>query len=588
MSPKTHPKQPAWIEQPPAQDSFRSIFKWGSPTEFKHPNEHLVALMQKTFGLNENDLLEPRNTGEQIIDFKLPRKLSQNKIKALRNIVGSDNVATDSYTRVKNAYGKTMLDLMRLREGLLENIPDAVLYPKDKEEIQQIVQYCHKHRLPLYPIGGRSSVTRGFEAVKGGIALDLSVHMNQIMEFNETNHTIKVQPGIYGPDLEDALNQAPNRFGSERAYTCGHFPQSFEFSTVGGWIAALGSGQESTYYGDMKDLIIAQEYVTPSGTYTTREFPAAATGPDIGDIFSGSEGTLGILVSATIKVFHYQPQNRRRFSFIFKSYEEGLAATREISQGEFGNPSVFRLSDPEETDVALKLYGIEGTLIDRWIKIRGFKPMQRALLIGAADGDADYSALVKKKVKKICHKHGGMNTTGFVVSQWEKGRYKDPYMREDLQDFGLMIDTLETSVRWDNLKKVHEGVRNYIKSRPNTICMTHSSHFYPQVTNLYFIFIAKMDQIREYKEFQAGIIQAIYENGGSLSHHHGIGRMISPWFESYLGTNEINLLKAIKKHLDPRLIMNPGGTLALDGPLKEKSPKTTKSSQHRQKLKRKS
>jgi alkyldihydroxyacetonephosphate synthase len=310
--------------------------------------------------------------------------------------------------------------------------------------------------------------------------------------------------------------------------------------------------------------------VTPTGSFKTLAYPGTATGPKVNDIMKGSEGAFGVLVSATMRVFRYQPENRRSFAFMFSTWEAAVDAAREISQGEFGMPSVFRISDAEETDVAMKLYGIEGTAFDKIMAFRGFKPMQRSLYIGMAEGEKDFAANIKKKVKKICRAQGGMYLTGYPLKNWEHGRFADPYMREDLNDFGVMIDTLESGVTWDNLHNLHRGVREFIKSRPNTVCMTHASHFYPQGTNLYFIFIAKMENINEYKEFQDGIIDRIQKHGGSLSHHHGIGKMISPWMEQHLGTEQMNVLRALKKHFDPHNIMNPGGTLGLDLPEAER------------------
>ena len=156
-----------------------------------------------------------------------------------------------------------------------------------------------------------------------------------------------------------------------------------------------------------------------------------------------------------------------------------------------------------------------------------------------------------------------MYITGVPLKNWERGRYTDPYLREDLNDFGIMIDTLESAVPWDRLHGLWRGVREHIKSHPNTVCMTHGSHFYPQGTNLYFIFLARMDDVEEYKKLQNGIIDRIQEHGGSLSHHYGVGKMIAPWMEKHLGKEQMDVLRALKHHFDPNNIMNPGGTLGL-------------------------
>jgi alkyldihydroxyacetonephosphate synthase len=567
-----NPFQPRWIEQAPTAGSYRSIFKWGAPEAFKHPNRRLVDLVKKTFHMTDADFTSTVSTGNEPVTCDAPVRIPPEKIEALKAIAGDSNVSTDDYSRVKYASGKTAEEALKLRRGIVEGAADVVVHPRGREDVQKIVAFCHEQKIPLYPYGGGSSVNFGFQCVHGGVSLVLSTHMNRVLGFSEANQTITVEPGILGPAYEELLNQAPERLGAKRRYTGGHFPQSFEYSTVGGWIAALGAGQQSSYYGDAYDIVIGQEYVTPAGTFRTLDYPATATGPKVNDIMKGSEGAFGVLVGATLRVFRYLPENRQRFSFVFPTWESAVDAAREISQGEFGMPAVFRISDPEETDVGLKLYGVEGTVIDRMMSLRGFRPMQRCLCLGHTEGEKDFSENVRKKIRQICRQHGAMDATSYPAKKWEHGRYTDPYMREDMNDFGVVIDTLESAVTWDNLHALHQGVRGFVKSRPDTICMTHASHFYPQGTNLYFIFIARMSDIDEYRELQAGIIDRIQEYGGSLSHHHGVGKMIAPWMEAHLGSEQMGVLRALKKHFDPRNIMNPGGTLGLDlpGPRKRK------------------
>jgi len=560
---------PDWYEKEPPTNSYRSIFKWGDPDRFKHPNKRLYALMKEAFNLTDADFRKKENLGEEPVEYDLPSRLSPEQLEELKAIVGQANVQTDDYNRLRVAYGKMMYDLIRLREKVIENLPDAVVYPRDKEDVRRLVRWCNKHKIPVTAFGGGSSVMRGTECPRGGISLDMAKHMNQVIELNPINQTVTVQPGMMAPEYEAVLNEAPRLFKTKHRYTGGHLPQSFDSASVGGWIVTRGAGQNSTYYGKIEDLVVCQEYITPKGDIVTKEYPAEAIGPDIDHIMMGSEGAFGILVEATLRVFRYRPENTSRYSYIFKDYASALEAVREVSQGEFGLPSVFRLSDPEETEVAMKLYGVEGTIIDKMLRARGYQPNQRCLLLGTADGDAGYTRLVKRRIGKIARKYGAMSSTGYVTRKWEHGRFMDPYLREDLQDYGIIIDTLECAVPWDRLEKVWREVRAFCKSRPNTICMSHSSHFYPQGTNLYFIFIAKMDA-EEYLEYQPRVIDHICKSGAALSHHHGIGRMLAPWYEASLGSNQLELLRAIKDHLDPDNIMNPGGTLALDLPEQEK------------------
>jgi alkyldihydroxyacetonephosphate synthase len=191
--------------------------------------------------------------------------------------------------------------------------------------------------------------------------------------------------------------------------------------------------------------------------------------------------------------------------------------------------------------------------------------MQKCLLLGHTDGERAFSANVNRKIRKICARHGAFNLSfAQVTKSWEKGRFRDPYMREDLEDFGILIDTLECAVTWSQMEQVHRTVREYIKARPQTVCMTHLSHAYPQGGNLYFIFIAKMNTIKEYLDLQYGILEKIQQSGAALSHHHGVGKQSSPWLEGQIGKAQMDVIRALKGHFDPLNIMNPGGTLGLD------------------------
>ena len=556
---------PPWFEGKLPARSYRSAFKWGAPDGFKHPNPRLYALMKETFGLADADFREPQKLGLEEVRAEAPVSLPDAQVEFFRALLGDENVSDDVYDRLRVSYGKTMIDALRLRDKKVENLPDLVLHPRHRDDVAAVVRYCHEREIPLYTYGAGSSVTRGTECIRGGVSIHLGTHMNRVLSLNAINQTVTVEPGILGPDLEAALNEARERFGAPHAYTCGHFPQSFEFSSVGGWVVTRGAGQNSTYYGKAEDLVLSQEYITPVGEIRTVDVPAYATGPNIDQIMIGSEGAFGILVAVTLKVFRYRPENTTRFSFIFPDWPSACTAAREMMQGEFGRPSVFRLSDPEETDVAFKLYGVEGTPIDTLVSLRGFKRGERCLMLGTVDGDRAYTAMVKRRLRQVARAHGGMYTSGLITKKWEHGRFTDPYMREDLQDFGVLIDTLECATNWEDLPRVHADVRAFVKSRARTVCMTHMSHCYPQGANLYFIFIAKMNA-NEFYEFHRGILDAIQESGATMSHHHGIGKMTAPWLEGQLGSDELEVLRALKRHFDPKNILNPGGTLALDLP----------------------
>jgi len=546
--------RPPWLEGPPPPGSWRALFRWGDPGRVKHPAAALVRLLQEAFGLRDEDLLEPRRTGLGPAAAPGPSRLAPGARAGLEAMLGPENVRTDDPSRLAAACGKGMLDLLRLRRGLVPPLPDAVLHPRDRQDLERILAFCAREGIPVTPRGGGTSVTRGAECPLGGVALDLRTHLDKVLRFSEANQTITVQPGLGGPRLERILNRAPELFGAARRYTCGHFPQSFQFSTVGGWVATRGAGQNSTYFGKIEDLVLSQEWVTPAGVIRTCDHPAAATGPDTDQILLGSEGAFGVLSEVTLKVFRHMPGNRRRFGHLLPDWDSALAAAREIMQGEFGHPSVFRLSDPEETRVALKLYGLGA--------LASFGP--RCLLLGSADGGPGFTGLVRRRIGRICRRLGALPLSGLAARAWERGRFLDPYLRDDLQDFGILTDTLECAVAWDGLERVRRAVRAHCAARPGTLCLTHLSHCYPQGASLYFVFMARMDSIPEYQAFQAGILDIIRDQGAAMSHHHGIGRMAAPWLEGQLGAAQLDLFRAIKRHFDPQGLMNPGGTLGLD------------------------
>ena len=352
--------EPKWLLTPAPADSYRSIFRWGDPNFFKYPKESLYTLMKETFKMTDDDFKAySDDIGFDPVDLSdHPVQLAPEHIEALKKIVGEQNVSTTDYDRLSVAYGFTAYDILRLRHKRVDSVPDVVLYPETTGQVEQIVAYSTEHHIPLYVYGGGSSVTRGVEPVKGGISLDMRRNFNKVISFNEIDQTITVQAGMSGPDLEKTLQSAPELFGAKRQYTCGHFPQSFEYSSVGGWTVTRGAGQNSTYYGTIADIVLSQKYATPIGTIQTSHYSREATGPNLNQIMMGSEGTFGVLTEVTLRIFRWMPQNRKRFSYIFKTWDAAMKAAREMMQCECGYSSVFRLSDPEETNLMLKLYNV--------------------------------------------------------------------------------------------------------------------------------------------------------------------------------------------------------------------------------------
>lgn len=557
--------EPKWIKQAAPADSYRSIFRWGDPEFVKYPKETLYKMMKEKFKMTDEDFKQYScDPGLDRVELNIPSKLAEEHIDFLKSVVGDGFVSLTDYDRLSVAYGSTAYDLLRMREHRFDSLPDAVVYPDTAQQVEQIVAYCTEKKIPLYVYGGGSSVTRGVEPIKGGISLDMRKRFNKVISFNEVDQTITVQAGMSGPDLEKTLQNAQQLFGAKRAYTCGHFPQSFEYSSVGGWVVTRGAGQNSTYYGTIADIVLSQKYATPIGAFQTSHYPREATGPSLNQIMMGSEGTFGVLTEVTLKVFRWMPENRKYFSFIFRDWETGMAAAREMMQCECGYSSVFRLSDPEETNLMLKLYNVDETPLEPLLKLRGFKDMERCLFLGFTDGEKGFSKNVAKNIGKIARRFGGMSLTSIVTKSWEHGRFTDPYLRDMLMDFGITTDTLECTVNWSNMAQVHRDVRKVCHALPDTIVTTHMSHCYPQGANLYFIFITKMGKADEFKAYHTSVLDAIQKSGAAISHHHGIGKMFAPWLEGSLGRTEYGVFKVLKNYFDPDYNLNPGGTIGLD------------------------
>lgn len=558
--------EPKWVLTPAPEESYRSIFRWGDPEFFKYPKESLYKLMKETFKMTDDDFKDYTDDigFDKVVLSAHPSKIAKKHVEALKKIVGDEFVTTEDYPRLAVAYGCTGYDLLRLRHKQIENVPDVVVYPDTTEQVEQLVAYATENKIPLYVYGGGSSVTRGMEAVKGGMTLDMRKRFNKVISFNETDQTITVQAGMSGPKLEETLQNAPNLFGAKRAYTCGHFPQSFEYSSVGGWTVTRGAGQNSTYYGCITDIVLSQKYATPIGRIVTSHYPREATGPNLNQIMMGSEGTFGVLTEVTLRVFRWMPENRKRFSYMFKNWEIAMDAAREMMQYECGYSSVFRLSDPEETHLMLKLYNVDETPLAPILDKCGYKDMERCMFLGFTDGEKGFSKNVAKNIAKIALKHGAMPMTGYVTKSWEKGRFNDPYLRDTLMDFSVITDTLECTVNWSNMAQVHRDVRKVCHALPNTVVTTHMSHCYPQGANLYFIFITKMNDADEFKRYHTTILDAIQKSGAAISHHHGVGKMFAPWLEGYIGEKEYGVFKVLKNYFDPDYLMNPGGTIGLD------------------------
>ena len=554
---------PDWTDQPPLKGSFREIGKIGKQEDIKVPSVQYYRQLKKELGLTRDDF-QTKYDGNVPVSSVPQSNIDPKFTEVLTDIVGEENIQVDDFHRVKYSYGKLAEEYVSIKRGVLHEITGAVVHPRNKTEVQKIVALCNEKNIPIYVYGGGSSAAKGLLPEKEGITLVLNTHLNKVLEVNELNQTCRVEAGCMGPQLEDTLNNAPELFNTKHRFTNGHFPQSFELSSVGGWVLTLGSGQASTYYGEPYNLVLGMEMITPTGVINTSEYVTTATGPKVLDMLKGSEGAFGVLVELTIKIFRYMPKNRKYFGYIFPDWESGVDAAREICQGEFGLPAILRLSDSFETEHGFQMYP-QPKLVEWGLTRLGYKPGKRCFCIGTVEGDREFTKLVRRKIGKIARRHGALSITGKSAKDWEKDRYSSFLVGEAITDYNIILDTVETPVHWDNLHHIHDAVLNYGRSKPGTFCISHASHFYPTGTNLYFIYGIK-GSVDDYIEYRTGIIDAMVQAGGSPSHHHGVGRMLNQWIEGFLGKEEMDVLRSLKRHFDPNNIMNRGTVLGLNMP----------------------
>ena len=356
-----------------------------------------------------------------------------------------------------------------------------------------------------------------------------------------------------------------------RGFTVGHFPQSFEFSTLGGWIATRSAGQTSIGYGKIEEMVERVRVITPRGPIDVKPLPAKATGPDVLQLLIGSEGAFGVIVEATVRVKPL-PAVRDFRGVLFRAFEDGVEVIREMMQREI-KVVMARLSDSDETSASLALSRPPETTRTRlklragqwWIKQRGYDFASSCLMVLGSEGEAEHVRQTKKAALGVCRSRGGMDLGGSVGRSWLRERFALPYLRDDLLDRGVMIDTLETAMTWSNLLNLYAAVRHSLHdaitatgARP--FVMTHVSHAYRDGASLYSTFLGKQadDPIAQWWSVKRAATEAILAHGGALSHHHGIGRDHAEWLAREQGELSLQALRALKATFDPDGLLNRG------------------------------
>jgi alkyldihydroxyacetonephosphate synthase len=531
---------------------------WGERPDGAHFPEAGLRMLSEELGLSG------RRTPPVDLDsvgLPHPRLLAAARA-ALVGVVGDAHVDDSREARIRHSAGRSYPDLIRLRDGDASAAPDAVVYPASHEEVAELLEACADQRVAVVPFGGGTSVVGGVEPLHDGfesvIALDL--RRLQLLEVDERSLTARLGAGLTGPQAEERLNAL--------GLTLGHFPQSFEFATIGGYVATRSAGQASTGYGRIDELVVAVRAATPAGDVETKPVPATAAGPSLRELIVGSEGTLGVITEATLQV-RPRPAAQRYEGWSFPSFADGAEAFRAVEQAH-ASPDIARLSDEEETRLAMAIAS-SGSAAERlgkaYLKLRGQEG--GCIAIVGWEGDADDVERRRSRTRALLREAGGVALGSRPGDSWLRGRYEGPYQRDALLDHDVMVETLETATSWTNLLAlwgaVHDALNMALGQRGTPpIVGAHISHLYPSGASLYFTFLARREQgaeVDQWRAAKAAACDAIVATGGTITHHHAVGRDHVPWMAAEVGDLGLDVLRAAKQRLDPLGIMNPGKLL---------------------------
>ena len=473
-------------------------------------------------------------------------------------------VVTTAAERAQHARGQSMADWIALRSGRLGAYPDGVAFPITEADVVELIDYARAADVRLIPYGGGTSVVGHINPLPGDrpvLTVDLG-RLNRVQFFDEVSRLATFGAGIAGPDLEAQLRA--------RGYVLGHFPQSFELSTLGGWIATRSTGQQSLGYGRIERLFAGGRVVTPAGLLELPSWPASAAGPDLRELVLGSEGRLGIITQATVRISPL-PEREDFHAIFFADFERALLAARQIVQA--GLPlSLLRLSTAVETQTTLALAGHRRLLgaLTQFLALRGVDEGKCMLLVGFSGR----SALVKttrRLVLDIAAHRGGVHVGRTFGRQWHKSRFMTPYLRNTLWEMGYAVDTVETAVNWVNvpyvLDALETGLRNALQEIGEQVhVFTHLSHLYPTGASVYTTFLFRTapdpdETLRRWQLLKAAASEAIVTHGGTISHQHGVGIDHAPYLAAEKGELGMAVLRTAFQRFDPAGIMNPGKLL---------------------------
>ena len=550
------------------QNNVKQMKWWGwgdEHIEFRMDDKpELWPYISKVLGIEGEPTYTPPVKLENI---ELPQqRLNQHFLKCVRKALRDDQIAMDKVERLVHSYGKSFRDLWRIRNGIVKAAPDIVVYPETEADIVTIVREAADHDVVLIPFGGGSNIAGSLEAIDDGrmiVSLDMK-RMDKVLELDKESCVARIQAGVMGPHMEEQLTAL--------GFTLGHFPDSFEYSSLGGWIATRSAGMQSDKYGKIEDMVISLRVVTPSGTIVTRTVPKSSNGIDVNHLCIGSEGILGIITEAAMQV-HPLPECREFYGYVFPDFESGVAAVRESVDREW-KPVIMRLNDIGKSQLSFayksKSSGFKtflGKAAKSYLKnVKKFDLEQISLMLVAFEGNKQYFKTQRKHVDAIYKKYGAVALGTDPGKSFEKGKYDFPYLRDYVMDRNIMADVSETSTIWSNLLPLYREVMKAIETairntgfEPFLGC--HISHTYHSGASLYFTFGCQQipgREIEQYLYIKKAAEDAFLGHGGTLSHHHAVGFEHLPWIKDDISETGIKAVQALKDGLDPKGVMNPG------------------------------
>ncbi|MDH6213991.1 FAD-binding oxidoreductase [Streptomyces pseudovenezuelae] len=524
---------------------------WGDPDRATPLPDTVIGLLRDLLGVKPSD-----TAPVDLTEIAVPEpELTPAALDALSAAVGGEeHVRTDAETRIRHTRGKSTPDLLRIREGEVDDIPAAAVLPSDHDEVLAVLRACTQLGLAVVPFGGGTSVVGGLAPGRRGpfVALDLR-RMDGLLALDPVSRTATLQPGLRAPRAEALL--------AEHGFTLGHFPQSYEWATIGGFAATRSSGQASAGYGRFDEMVLGLTLATPEGTVDTGRAPRSAAGPDLRQLFLGSEGALGVITSVTVRI-RPVPRTRVYEGWHFDSFEEGGAALRRLAQ-DGPRPTVLRLSDETETLIGLAQPEAIGSAET--------PPAGGCVAIAGYEGTPEDTSYRREHAAAVLRESGGTPLGTEPGERWAHGRYSAPYLRDALLDAGAFAETLETAAFWSRIPGLYAAVRDALTTKLTEagtppLVMCHISHVYENGASLYFTVVSAQgeDPLSIWARAKHAANEAILAAGGTITHHHGVGTDHRDWYVREAGALAVEALGAVKRCVDPAGVLNPGVLLPLD------------------------